>query len=289
MPFATPEGTQFVRLLGGGSVFQVSLVRLREREIVCKRLAPHALETREGRAAMVREAKLLSIVDHPALPQLVRVGNDAHGPFFLQTYVAGTSLRGLRQGWMSKDKPIPSTLVRHIVIAALEALAEVHELADHHGPLSIVHGDISPDHVLFGPLGDVRFVDLGAARFRGLDADVDTDDRGTVPYAAPEIVRGDNKPGQTTDMYALCAALLWFATGEELCEASTDAARLAEVALHGVRRELVDRLTMFSPPERACIRAALDLDPTHRPTSTRQILHAFEAKGPPRDIPSEAR
>jgi eukaryotic-like serine/threonine-protein kinase len=289
LALATPEGTELVRLLGGGSVFQVTLVRLREREIVCKRLAPRALESREGRAAMVREAKLLSIVEHPALPQLIRVGNDAHGPFFLETYVAGTSLRDLRQGWSFKDKPIPPTLVRHIVITALETLAEVHDLADDHGPLGVTHGDISPDHVLFGPVGEVRFVDLGAARFRGLDADIDTDDRGTVPYAAPEIVRGDDKPGQTADIYALCATLLWFATGEDLCAASTDAARLAEVALRGVRRDLVDNATMFGPRERACFRAALDPDPTRRPASIRQILSAFNADGRPRDIPDEAR
>lgn len=289
MPFATPEGTQFVRLLGGGSVFQVTLVRSREREIVCKRLAPHALESREGRAAMVREAKLLSMVEHPALPQLIRVGNDAHGPFFLETYVAGTSLRDLRQGWASKGKRLSPTLVRHIVITALEALAEVHDLADDHGALGVVHGDISPDHVLFGPLGDVRFVDLGAARFRGMEADVDTDDRGTVPYAAPEIVRGDHKPRQTTDMYALCATLLWFATGEELCAASTDAARLAEVALHGVRLDLIERAIAFGPRERACFRAALDPDPTRRPASVRHVLNAFDAESPPRDIPNKAR
>jgi serine/threonine protein kinase len=267
----------------------VTLVRVREQEIVCKRLAPQALESHEGRAAMVREAKLLSIVDHPALPQLVRVGNDAHGPFFLETFVEGTSLRGLRQGWSVRGKPIPTTLIRHVIIAALESLAEVHELADAQGPLDIVHGDISPDHLLFSPFGDVRFVDLGAARFRGLDADVDTNDRGTVPYAAPEIVRGDTKPGQTTDVYALCATLIWFATGAELCAASTDAAKLAEVAVHGVRRELVDNATALDPRERECFRAALDPDPTRRPSSVREILRAFDTDGPQRDIASEAR
>lgn len=289
MTFAAPEGTQFIRLLGGGSVFQVALVRAREREIVCKRLTPHALETREGRAAMVREAKLLSMVNHPALPQLVRVGNDAYGPFFLETYVLGMSLHGLVHAWSTLGKPVPRSLVRHIFITALQTLADVHELADDRGPLGIVHGDISPDHVVFGPVGDVRFVDLGGARFRGLEPDVDTDDRGTVPYAAPEIVRGEEKPGQTSDMYALCATLLWFATGEELCVASTDAAKLAEVAQHGVRRELVDRMGALEPHERACFRAALDPDPTRRPTSVRQILHAFDPRSPRRDIPSEAR
>ena len=289
MSFATPEGAQFVRLLGGGSVFQVALVRVRDRELVCKRLAPHALDTHEGRAAMVREARLVSLVNHPALPQLVRVGTDARGPFFLETFLAGTSLRGLREGWSARDKPIPNTLVRHVVLAALEALADVHELGDAQGSLGIVHGDITPDHVLFGPLGDVRFVDLGAARFRDLDPQVDTDDRGTVPYVAPEVVRGDVKPGQTADTYALCATLLWFATGGELCAASTDAAQLAEVATSGVRRELVAELVAFSPEERMHFREALDPDPAHRLGSARQILQRLHAREPTQDITNEAR
>lgn len=278
MPFVTPEGTQFVRLLGGGSVFQVGLVRMRDRELVCKRLAPHALETHEGRAAMVREAKLLSFVEHPALPQLVRVGTDAHGPFFLETFVPGTSVHALRRGWSARNKPIPPTLVRHVAIAAFEALADVHELGDEQGCLGIVHGDITPDHVLLGPLGDVQFVDLGAARFRDLDPQIDTDDRGTVPYVAPEVVRGDVKPGQTTDTYALCATVLWLATGEELCAASTDAAKLAEVAVRGVRRELVDEMNAFSVHERAHFRQALDPDPAGRLGSARQLLQLLVAR-----------
>ncbi len=289
MPFSTPEGTQFVRLLGGGSVFQVSLVRMRDRDLVCKRLAPHALDTHEGRAAMVREARLVSLVSHPALPQLVRVGTDAHGPFFLETFLPGTSLRELRRGWSVRDKRPPNTLVRHIIFAALEALAEVHELTDDKGSLGVVHGDITPDHVLFGPLGDVLFVDLGAARFRDLDPQVDTEDRGTVPYVAPEVVRGDVKPGQTSDTYALCATLLWFATGEELCVSATDAAKLAEVATNGVRLELVEKMSALSSGERVHFRQALDADPTSRLGSARRILQLLEAPDPPQDITNEAR
>lgn len=289
MPFAAPEGTQFIRLLGGGSVFQVGLVRARDQKLVCKRLAPHALETHEGRAAMVREAKLLSLVHHPALPQLVHVGIDGRGPFFLETFVLGTSLRDVTQGWMAQDKPLPPLLVRHIALTSLEALANIHELTDSKGRIDVVHGDITPDHVIFGPIGDVRFVDLGAARFRDLEADADTDDRGTVPYAAPEIVRGDAKPGQTTDMYALCATLLWFATGRELCAGTTDAARVAEVAIHGIRRDFADRMPGFSPHERAFFRCALDPDPACRPASIRQLLEAMTPASAPRDIADEAR
>lgn len=289
MSFAAPLGTQFVRLLGGGSVFQVGLVRSRDQELVCKRLAPHALETHEGRAAMVREAKLLSLVEHAALPRLVHVGIDGRGPFFLETFVLGTSLRQVTEAWVSQDKPLPPTLVRHIALMALEALAAIHELTDSKGRLDVVHGDITPDHVIFSPVGDVRFVDLGAARFRDLDADVDTDDRGTVPYTAPEIVRGAAKPGQTTDMYALCATLLWFATGKELCAGTTDAARVAEVATRGIRRELVERMPGFSPMEQAVFHQVLDPDPARRLPSIRQLLHAFAPASARRDIADEAR
>lgn len=289
MAFAAPEGTELVRLLGGGSVFQVGLVRSRDRELVCKRLTPQALEVRAGRAAMVREARLLSIINHHALPRLVRVGNDKHGPFFLETFVHGTSLRDIIRGWNDKGSAVPRSLIRHITVVALQTLSDLHEHADEIGPLEIVHGDLSPDHVLLGPLGDVRFVDLGAARFRGLDTELDTDDRGTVPYAAPEVVRGDDKPGQHSDVYALCATLLWFATGERLCEASTDAAMLAEVASQGIRRDLVERAAAFEPHERAQIHAALDPDVANRPRSAKQILEAFSSSGARRDIAREAR
>lgn len=289
MSFAAPEGTQFIRLLGGGSVFQVGLIRSRDQELVCKRLAPHALETHEGRAAMVREAKLLSLVNHPALPRLIHVGIDGRGPFFLETFVLGTSLRQVTEAWLIQDKPLPPTLVKHIALTALEALAAIHDLTDSKGRLDVVHGDITPDHVIFSPVGDVRFVDLGAARFRGLEADVDTDDRGTVPYVAPEIVRGDVKPGQTTDLYALCATLLWFATGKELCAGTTDAARVAEVATRGIRRELVERMPGFSPMEQAVFHQVLDPDPANRLPSIRQLLHAFASTSTRRDIAEEAR
>lgn len=289
MSFVAPEGTQLIRLLGGGSVFQVGLVRSRDQELVCKRLAPHALETHEGRAAMVREAKLLSLIEHPALPRLVHVGIDGRGPFFLETFVLGTSLRQVTHAWLAQDKPLPPTLVRHIAFMALESLTSIHELTNSKGRLDVVHGDITPDHVIFSPEGDVRFVDLGAARFRGLEADVDTDDRGTVPYVAPEIVRGDAKPGQTSDLYALCATLLWFATGKDLCAGTTDAARVAEVAMSGIRRELVQRMPGFSTSEQASIYQALDPDPTHRLSSIRQLLHELTTASTQRDIANEAR
>lgn len=279
MSFIAPKGTEFVRLLGGGSVFEVGLVRIGNEELVCKRLVPLALDAREGRAAMVREARLCAMIDHPALPRLVRVGNDWRGPFFLQTFIKGESIRAVVEGFQEKGRPAPPTLVRHIAVLALTALAELAELSDESGPLGVVHGDIGPDHVILSPIGEVRFLDLGAARFRGLEPELDTDDRGTLPWAAPEVARGEAKPGQTSDVYSLAATLLFLAVGEPLCEAKAEAALLAEVATRGVRRELVSSATALTPAERDILFAALDPDPSGRPRAAREILDVFETPG----------
>ncbi|HVY47425.1 MAG TPA: protein kinase, partial [Minicystis sp.] len=81
MPFAPPEGTALVEHLGSGTVFDVAVVRDAGARLVCKRLTRRARDEAAGRAAMVREARLLAVARHPALPTLVRVGADAHGPF----------------------------------------------------------------------------------------------------------------------------------------------------------------------------------------------------------------
>jgi len=273
--FIAPKGTEFVRLLGGGSVFEVALVREGDHELVCKRLVPRALTAREGRVAMVREARLLSTIEHPALPSLVRVGNDARGPFFLETFAAGTSVEALVRGWQERGARMPRTLVRHVAIQALEALAEIHALADDAGPLDVVHGDLGPAHVLLGPLGEVRLVDLGAARFRGLEAELETDDRGTLPYAAPEIASGEARPSQATDVYAMAATLLFLATGERLCDADTEAAMLAEVATRGLRRERVLHAEAFEAKAREALFEALDPDPSRRRASARELCDAL--------------
>ncbi len=276
MSFLAPKGTELVRLLGGGSVFEVALVREGDVELVCKRLVPRALEAREGRVAMVREARLLSLIEHPALPRLVRVGSDGRGPFFLETFVPGTSVLSLARGWRERGSRVPRTLVRHVAILALEALAEVHALADEAGSLGVVHGDLGPAHVLFGPLGEVRFVDLGAARFRGLEPELETDDRGTLPYVAPEIAAGEAKSSQASDVYAMAATLLFLATGEPLCEADTEPAMLAEVCTRGVRRELVSHAEAFDAAEREALFTALDPDPgQRRSASARDLCDVF--------------
>src|SRR4051794_34505020 len=108
MAFAAPEGTELVERIGAGTTFDVAIVREGGELHVCKRLNSRVLREPAGRAAMAREIGLLELARHPALPVLVRAGDDGHGPFAIERRVPGVSLHAggetLRaRGAMSAD------------------------------------------------------------------------------------------------------------------------------------------------------------------------------------------
>jgi serine/threonine protein kinase len=276
MPYAAPPGTELVAPIGAGSVFDVALVRQAGRALVCKRLVPPAAREAAGRAAIVREARFLSLARHPALPLLQRVGTDAAGPFLLETRMEGASIRALVEGWQRRGARVPPHLVAHLASAAAGALAEIHALADTDGPLDLVHGDLGPDHVLMGSLGEARFVDFGAARFRGMEANLSFGDRGTLPFVAPEVARGDASPSQTGDVYALAATLLFLATGAPIAAAREQGALLLEIGERGLSLARCDDAVGLAPRGREALRAALALDPAARIQTARALAEALE-------------
>ena len=275
MHFHAPEGTDLVAPLATGAVFMVALVRDRGEVVVCKRLLPRVRAEPAARAAMAREGLALSRARHPSLPDLRRVGADAQGPFILETRARGASVRALVDGWNARGKGVPPRLVAHVAAAAAEALAELHELADDRGPLALSHGDLGPDHVILGPLGDVRFVDLGAARLAGMDPALRTDDRGTLPFAAPEVARGEASPDQAADVYALAATLLYLATGGPLCAARGDAAMLLEIGERGLSASLCDRAAGLTESGRDALRRATLRGPSQRLARARDLAAAL--------------
>ena len=234
MLFVPPEGTSLDAELAAGTVFHVALVRAGSEVVVCKRLVPRVREEPAARIAIVREAMLLSRVHCRALPMFRRVGTDAHGPFVLEELVEGVSFQQLVDAWRSRRRRVPPRLVSHLAVTAAESLAAIHALRDANGPLLACHGDIGPSHVILTPLGDVRFADFGAARFSGMPEDLVTSDRGTLPFVAPEVARGEIAPNPAADVYALAATILYLALGAPLVQALDEAAMLLAIGERGL-------------------------------------------------------
>jgi serine/threonine-protein kinase len=270
MPFAPPEGTELVEIVGAGTVFEVALVRRAGQLVVAKRLVSRVRREAAGLRAVAREVGLLSRARHHVLPELIASGDDGHGPFIVESQLEGASLAAGAEFLRSGGAAVPARFYADVARRAAEALATLHGLADDGGALEVVHGDVAPDHLFRGPDGAIAFVDFGAARFRGMP-EPDGDERGTLPFVAPEIARGEGQPSQAGDVYALAASILAFATGAPLTAATTDAAMLLEVGERGLRLDRLDRLDGLHAGARDALRAALAFDPAARLASAADL------------------
>jgi eukaryotic-like serine/threonine-protein kinase len=248
-----PAGTTLVRALGAGTVFELALVEREGQRLLCKRLKERLVGERAAENALERERTVLERAKHPSLPRLHDTGRDDRGPWLLESAVDGVPLRVLVESRIAQGASLPSAMVRRVGRRAFAVLAELHALADDGGPFDLVHGDLSPDHLLVGKAqrgaggGDVGFVDFGLARWRGMAPELCGDERGTLPFVAPEIARGERAPDQAGDVYALAAVLAFAVLGRDPVKAPTSAGRLVEVAEQGVE---LDALWQAEPESR---------------------------------------
>jgi serine/threonine protein kinase len=259
-----PARTTLVESLGVGSVFEVAIVRDEQgRELVCKRSAPSAWASL-GDAALDRERDVLRAAKGPHLVELVAHGSDDRGGFLLETRAQGAAVRSLLGEGLDAARWLD------LARASSAALAALHALRDRAGDLRLVHGDISPDNMFFAP-STVTFVDFSSATFRDAEEPVFRDGRGTLPYVAPEIARGEARASAETDTYALAATLLAAAVGPAITEASTEASRLLEVGTSGLLADRIDGRSDLPERARSAIRLALRFDRAARLASSRDF------------------
>jgi len=266
-PGFAPGGTTLVRRLGRGSVFEVAVVRDEHgRELVCKRSAPGSRSS-VGDTALDRERDVLRATRSPHLVELVAYGSDDRGGFLLEAPARGAAVRSLiGEG----DAPLDAARWLELARATSAALASLHALRDEGGDLGFVHGDVSPDNIFFEPAA-VTFIDLSSATFREAPEPVFRGDRGTLPYVAPEVARGEARASAETDTYALAATLLAAAVGPSITQATTEASRLLEVGTSGLRADRLDRRSDLPERMRSAIKRALRFERAGRLASSSEL------------------
>jgi len=271
MTFA-PAGTTLIERLGEGAVFEVGLVRSADGRIsVIKRIAV-AARGPDAETAILRERDVLRAARGAPLPQLVAFGSDALGDFLLESKALGAAARCL----LDQPKPLDAARWLSLARAAAGALATLHAWQDAKGPLDIAHGDISPDNLFFGEEDEVTFVDLSSTTWRDGPSPAFAGDTGTMPYSAPERLRGDAGSTQETDVYALAATLLALAVGP-ITSAPTAAGRLWEAATSGVRSERIEERSDLPRRARAALAAALKFDPVERLATARELVERLSS------------
>ncbi len=253
--------------MGRGSIFEVALLETDGTRCVGKRIRSRMLGEDLAKHAFGREHALLSAVEHPSVPRLIDVGEDQAGPYLLESWAEGVSLRLWSEARRSANAQVSQAAQIALANRSFGRLAEFHALADESGALELVHGDLSPDHIIIADNGDVAFIDFGQSSGRGLPHPLAVGERGTMPYAAPERLRGEGA-SQAGDVYALAACFAFLALGRSpIEELGSDAALLVQLAEQGLDASTLAPLV--DPPaaqESAWLRA-LRLEPEQRPNA----------------------
>lgn len=179
---------------------------------VCKRLSARTESEAWMRTRLVAEGQLLARLEGRATPRLVASGEDAHGPWLVLERVEGIPLA-------ARIGAVDPAWVALAARAAFGALGLLHAEG-------IVHGDLSPDNVMLSADATrATLLDFGLAVWPGAPAMPAGPFRGTLLYAAPEVVRGET-PDARSDAFALAATLLHLASSEPPRTGVTQAAML---------------------------------------------------------------
>ncbi len=154
-----------------------------------------------------REAKVLSQLDHPAIPRYLdyfQIDTASDRDFYIvQQLVEGKSLaQAIADGWHGTEADI-----KKIVEQVLDVLIYLHELKP-----PVIHRDIKPQNLILQPNHKIALVDFGAVQdtYRNTQIGGSTV-VGTYGYMPPEQFRGKAVPA--TDLYALGATILFLLTG----------------------------------------------------------------------------
>jgi serine/threonine protein kinase len=224
-----------------------------------------------------REARAASALDHANVVSVYEVGDVDGTPFIAMEYVPGRSL-----AHAIRDRSIPLASRLTWLLDVARALEAAHDRG-------LVHRDIKPSNVIVRDDGAVKVVDFGVARsvepragvrasrrpFDPTQVDLPTLTEpgamiGTIPYMAPEQVRGEPADARS-DIFA------WGVLAYELLMGKLPWRRVdtpSDIAA-AVLLQQVDR---FACPVADIVLCALEKDPGDRFPTMRELIAALEPR-----------
>ena len=192
---------------GQGRVYRGRDERL-QREVAIKVLRVDRISDPAARRTLMTEARVLSRLNHPNVAGIYDFVTQGGCDYIVMEFVAGATLHDVLAGG-----PLPAAEVLRLGSQIAHGLACAHAA-------SVVHRDIKPGNLKITSCGELKILDFGLAKLLPAAAIVDNGTRttasgavaGTVPYMAPERLRGE-EADERSDIFSVGTVLYEMATG----------------------------------------------------------------------------
>jgi serine/threonine-protein kinase len=263
---ATLGHYRVVEKIGAGGMGEVYLARDErlERDVAIKVLPPGAIADEVARKRFRKEALALSRLNHPNIETIFDFDSDNGLDFIATEYVPGEGLdQKLAAGALAEKE------IARFGSQLADGLAAAHDQG-------IVHRDLKPANLRITPDGRLKILDFGIAKltmpvsFEAATESLTENTRlaGTLPYMAPEQVRGE-KLDARTDIWAAGVVLYEMAVGHRPFRAP--GLQVTDQILHQVPAAPSSTNPRLSPALDAVVLKCLDKDPDNRYQSVREL------------------
>ena len=255
---------QILRRLGAGGMGIVYLARDRrlERTVALKLLPPEWGGSAASRERFLREARIISALDHPNICTLHDIGETEDGRLYLvMSYYGGETLKAkLERG------PLPVDEAVELAVQIGSGLARAHEAG-------IIHRDIKPANVIVTEHGEAKILDFGIAKLAGEAGLTRTGSSlGTPAYMSPEQAKGRAVDART-DIWSLGVLLYEMITGRR-----PFAAEHPQAQIHAILQEEPEPVSQVRPGIPPAVARAVGKAMTKDPDRRYQSVNDFIAE-----------
>ena len=239
-----------VRQLGHGGFGTVWLAMDTQLNRTVALKLSHAPDA-QARQRMLREARALAAVHHPNCVRVYDIVEDTDGLGIVMEYIEGRPLTDL----VAQGAPLDDPAAARLWSVLADALGAAHRQ-------QVLHRDVKPANIIVDPDGFPHLIDFGIARARG-DVTLTATGMvlGTPDFLAPETAAtGVATPA--SDAWQLAATVSYALTGHPPRGYRANPMS----ALMAAAQQLPNTHLPERSRHRELLRAALDPDPSHRPT-----------------------